>query len=329
VIHCVREWIADPPQKADESGLVFSSIPDIVPWYRGFTGKITPDSKDQGKFISSGVLLRSDEKEKKKSKNKVSITEIPIDMSIQNCYDMLTRLTHEEKKLKGFKDYSGADFPLFEIDEYTDGMLCSISNLKLTSSISTSNMVLFDKNMRIKKYQSVHDIICEFCELRLVFYQKRKKYRLEDLMYLITIAKNKERFITEVMNSTLEIHRKKEEDIYRLLEDRKYAKEPVRPVVAERNDSENSEEQLESTPTKEPNGFAYLLRLTIRSFTQEKIEELQKEIFTLESEHKKLLETKETDIWLEELLHLESVYKKWLSEINTEQKKKMKSKPNK
>lgn len=309
VIHCVREWIADPPQKLGEANLVFTSIPDIVPWYRGFTGKITPDEKDNGKFISSGVLSRSEETEKKKSKNKVAITEIPIDMSIQNCYDMLTRLTHEEKKLKGFKDYSGADFPYFEIDEYTDGMLCSISNLKLTSSISTSNMVLFDKNMRIKKYQSVHDIICEFCELRLSFYEKRKKYRLQDLMYLITIAKNKERFITEVINSTLEIHNKKEADVYRLLESRNYAKEPKR-----------------SADDKDESGFAYLLRLTIRSFTQEKIEDLQKEILTLETEHKKLLETKETDIWLQELAHLESVYKKWLSDITVEQDNKVKKK---
>jgi DNA topoisomerase-2 len=331
VIHCVKEWIADPPQKT-ESGLLFSSIPEIVPWYRGFTGRIIADEKDSTKFISSGILARpTKEDEKKKSKNKVTITEIPVDMSIQSCYDMLTHLTHEEKKLKGFKDYSGADSPLFEIDEYTDGMLCSISNLKLTSSISTSNMVLFDKNMRIKKYQSVHDIICEFCDVRLAFYQKRKKFRLEDLMYLIIIAKNKERFITEVMNSTLQIHRKKEEEIYQLLEARQYTKEPSRPsTLNDLSDNDARSDGSAVLANANEKAYSYLLRLTIRSFTQEKIEELQKEISRLEAEHKKLLETKETDIWIQELDHLESVYKVWLRDITAEQERKVKkSKPSK
>ena len=51
---------------------------------------------------------------------------------------------------------------------------------------STSNMHLYSTEGNIKKYTSVNEIIDEFYDLRLVFYQKRKHYMLHKLLYIIS-----------------------------------------------------------------------------------------------------------------------------------------------
>jgi hypothetical protein len=45
---------------------------------------------------------------------------------------------------------------------------------KLTSKINTSNMICFDFDGKIKKYNSPEEVIEEFYPRRLAFYQKRK-----------------------------------------------------------------------------------------------------------------------------------------------------------
>jgi DNA topoisomerase-2 len=45
---------------------------------------------------------------------------------------------------------------------------------KLTSKINTSNMICFDFDGKIKKYQSPEEIVEDFYPVRLALYQKRK-----------------------------------------------------------------------------------------------------------------------------------------------------------
>jgi DNA topoisomerase-2 len=45
---------------------------------------------------------------------------------------------------------------------------------KLTSKINTSNMICFDSDGKIRKYNSPEEIIDEFYPKRLAYYQKRK-----------------------------------------------------------------------------------------------------------------------------------------------------------
>lgn len=49
-----------------------------------------------------------------------------------------------------------------------------IEFFKLTSKINTSNMICFDADGKIKKYNSPEEIIEEFYPMRLAYYQKRK-----------------------------------------------------------------------------------------------------------------------------------------------------------
>lgn len=45
---------------------------------------------------------------------------------------------------------------------------------KLTSKLNTSNMICFDQDGKIKRYNSPEHIIEDFYPLRLSYYQKRK-----------------------------------------------------------------------------------------------------------------------------------------------------------
>ena len=46
--------------------------------------------------------------------------------------------------------------------------------LKLTSNLNTSNMVCFNREGKLKKYESAEEILKEFYPLRLEYYEKRK-----------------------------------------------------------------------------------------------------------------------------------------------------------
>lgn len=45
---------------------------------------------------------------------------------------------------------------------------------KLTGKVGTSNMMCFDPEGKIKKYNSPEEVIEEFYPVRLAYYQKRK-----------------------------------------------------------------------------------------------------------------------------------------------------------
>jgi DNA topoisomerase II len=45
---------------------------------------------------------------------------------------------------------------------------------RLTSKITTSNMICFDFEGKIKKYDSPEEILEDFYSMRLAYYQKRK-----------------------------------------------------------------------------------------------------------------------------------------------------------
>jgi DNA topoisomerase II len=49
-----------------------------------------------------------------------------------------------------------------------------IEFFKLTTKISTTNMICFDFEGKIKKYKSPEEIIEDFYPMRLAYYQKRK-----------------------------------------------------------------------------------------------------------------------------------------------------------
>lgn len=155
-------------------------------------------------------------------------------------------------------------------------------------------MVLFNKDGEIKKYDSVNDILDEFCKVRYEFYVKRKEYNLKILNHDLEVIKNKMRFLKEVMNESLVIKDVDEDLLVKEMSKRGYYK----------NDKNDKNEDTNYS------SYSYLLNMNIRSFTKQKLDSLQKEIDKLEIELEIMKKITPNEMWLKELEEFESEYKK-------------------
>lgn len=292
ILKCVREWIENDGNiyKEDESGDEICILDHLTPWYRDFTGEIS--RIDNKKFISYGCIKKGN-----LSKNKI-VTEIPVGMSIKKFKEICENLL-EKKSIKELKNYSSPNIPNFIITE-TDDFTCDIDSLKLYSYIHTSNMVLFDKNEKITKYEHVEHIIDDFCKIRMEYYVKRKLNMLYNLETELKFLENKHKFISDIVNEKLDIMKQEEDHVIELLKEKGYSSNP------KKIDGEGS--------------YDYLLRLQVRNLTSTKIDELYKEIEKYKSEFEYVKNTSEKQMWLKDLIEFEMEYDKWIIQMSNNQK---------
>lgn len=293
LIDAIKVWIENDGQALitdPDDNSVVSLFPTIQPWYRGFTGQIEPNGNNR--YITKGIIETSG--------NKCTVSELPIGLWTDKFKEHLEDFL-EKKEFKNIKNYSTPKKPNFVITQDKDRLACSIENLKLYSYLYTSNMVLFTKEEKIKKYDNIEQIIDYFCSIRYDFYIKRKRYTLNILEAQLKILKNKSKFIQEVIDEELIIFKVQEEEIINNLEQRGYDKD-------------------------EENGYNYLLRLQVKTFTIGKIRELQNEVTSLEQKINILKATSEKQLWLNELQEFEDQYRIFLNTIEGEKSIKKKKK---
>lgn len=63
-----------------------------------------------------------------------------------------------------------------------------IDFFKLTTKLTTSNMICFDFEGKIKKYDSPEEIIEDFYPVRLAYYQKRKVIHIPSFFFLLLLT---------------------------------------------------------------------------------------------------------------------------------------------
>jgi len=86
---------------------------------------------------------------------------------------------------------------------------------KLTTAISTSNMMLLDAQGTIKKYDSPLDVLADFCSLRLQLYKKSKLMRVTALHEEILSLKGRIKHVREV-RSTHVVFQNQLNELYKL-----------------------------------------------------------------------------------------------------------------
>ena len=261
------------------------SMIEMVPYYYGFKGSIS--KIDNTTFKTKGIY--------KIEKNKITITELPVGMWSQKYKDYIETLVidsnSKNKTSKQFIKYYNTyctdirvHFELFIDEEQIQKMNIMDWNitmtklekqLKLCSMISLKNMVLYDKNNSIKKYDSVLDIIEEYSKVRIHFYKKRKIYMITELNKKINLLDLKIRFINEFINETITVIRTKKADVYKQLSDKNYP--------------------------KIDGSYDYVLKLPIDNLTEEKIEELEKNCLKLKQDLEHLNSKTESVLWKEDL----------------------------
>ena len=154
--------------------------------------------------------------------------------------------------------------------------------LKLSTTISTSNMHMFDGDCKLHKYGSVSEIIDAFYAVRLDMYAKRKAFLVEDLRKRLVKLSNRARYILATLDGTVDLRRKSSQVVHDLL-------------VAGGYDLIDGD-------------FKYLIKMPMDSVTEENVAHILKEKETAEAELEKLIATTLEAMWLMELQTLDQVY---------------------
>jgi DNA topoisomerase-2 len=261
IIECIHKWLDN------KEGF---KLPEITPYFNGFTGKIEKIGPNKYKCIGVLAEIENDSKKKRSKSETHRIDEIPIDLSLDKMKDFLEGLL-EDKKLKSFKNYSTPNKCQFEFTP-SDIFKPTINNLNLSSDISLTNVVLFNDG-RIKKYDTLHEIFIEFCCKRYSLYERRKHKMIQSLEQTLCEEKTKHRFILDVMENRLIVFKKSETEVEEQLKKLKYNQE----------------------------FYSMLYAIQVRSFTNDHILSLEKKIKDFEKQLKELKATTIDAMWKNEL----------------------------
>ncbi|CAA0808911.1 DNA topoisomerase 2 [Striga hermonthica] len=291
------------------------------PWYKGFIGTVERSStREAGSgYTVSGIIEEVDE-------TTLRITELPIRKWNQDYKEFLESVSAQNDKSKDpfiedCRDNSGGEIVHFSVHMSTNNLLAAkqeglLKKFKLTTSISTSNMHLFDAKGVIKKYDTPEQILEEFFYIRLEFYEKRKKTLLANLELDMLKCDNKYRFIRCVVDGSIIVSNKKRADLFLELKQKGFTPFPKNKGVAEisvagaANDTEEGEESSDVAiaPGVSAGDYDYLLSLAIGTLTAEKLQELRAERDKLTQEVEELRRATVKSLWLKDLDALQSKY---------------------
>jgi DNA topoisomerase-2 len=165
--------------------------------------------------------------------------------------------------------------------------------LKLSTTVSTTNMHLFDAECKLKKYTTISEIIDAFSMVRLATYHQRKVAQIEEMERVLVKLSNKAKYIQCVLDGTIDLRRKTTEQIDTML--------------------------LEHGLVKlGDHGYDYLVKMPMVSVSTEQVDKLMKEKADTETALAILRSTTVEQIWLRELDEFEIQYDMYVSKRKTE-----------
>jgi DNA topoisomerase-2 len=276
------------------SKLATDSI-EFIPYYEGFKGTIHKIAEQ--KYLIKGVYEKIGE-------DKIHITELPVGSwtmpyttFLESLMDGNTVDKSGKKIPPSIKDFTSVctevsiDFTvvfpkdkLAELEKSRDANGCNGVEkiLKLFTTVSTTNMHMFDSNIKLHKYNNVEEIIEDFYNIRLSTYQKRKDYLVADMEKKLVKLSNRARYIQETLAGNIDLRRKTAEQVNSLLTNMNFA--------------------------FYDDDFKYLIKMPMDSVTQENVENIMKEKADTEMELSTLKATSLEKMWTKELDELEKQY---------------------
>jgi DNA topoisomerase-2 len=301
-------WMTDVPQfnprDIIENILLFlESKPlfKMIPWYRGYKGTISY-CESSGRFNVTGSYSRI-------GTSRVVITEIPVGnyretMSYTDYKNYIESLISDDQNPDGILKDSEVlitDKTIKCTVEFKEPITMSVpeleKKLRLCSTINLSNLHLFDEKGIMTKYNSVEDILAEYCKTRLFYYQKRKEHLIEVWEKELKITTEKIRFILYIndLSHELKLSGKRKSEIEELL---------TRYDFLLIDDS-----------------FSYLTKMPIYSLSLEKCEKLENKKIELMNSIDHLKQQSEKDLWKEDInkmaLELNIYEKTWEENYST------------
>ena len=274
---------------------------NFFPYYEGFTGEI--ERIGDTKFVFKGKYEKIDT-------DKIKVTELPVGYWTEDFKELLNELQNDKDKdgkkvtsiIKDvFENYT--DTTIEFVITFSKGKLQELETgkgeygsngveklLKLYSTSSTTNMNLFNSEDKLKKYESVEEIIDDYYEIRFEYYEDRKEYIINALEKEIIILSNKVKYIKEILDETIDLRKKKKQEIIDMLITKQY-------YMIE-DDKE----------------FKYLVKMPMDSVSEENVEKMLNEHKEKANELERIKSTTIEEMWLSELEVLENEYKEYQKE---------------
>ncbi len=318
----------------------------MKPYYKNFKGNI--GRLDDTHFIISGEISLIEDENDNKNDYTIEISELPIGTWTQVYKETVLEqyLTGPETSTKS-NDSNGKsqqstplinDYKEYHTDctvrflvkmsktQYQNAMN-QHGNLhkffKLQKSTALTNMVLFDSNGCLKKYESPLEILSEFYLVRFKFYQNRKEY-LENMLGAESCKlDNIARFILEKIEGKIKVENLKKIDLIKLLSDRGYQSDPVRKwketITKEKGylhdggsaaQSEDAHGVENDNDNQSSLDYNYLLSMPLWNLTLEKKEEIIKQQKAKANELKDLQMKTVEQLWLDDLNEFKIEYEK-------------------
>lgn len=280
-----------------QSDLAFPLEP-LVPYYEGFKGTVKQVEAD--KYLIKGLYTRS-------GPDTITISELPVGKWTMPYNKMLEEMmdgtTDKDGKkvaplIKDFTNMStevlvnfSVVFPKGKLDDLVqqidgDGIDGVEKMMKLTTTIKTSNIHMFNDERKLKKYGDVNELIDDYYVVRLRAYGKRKDYLLDALAKRAQMLSNKARYIEYNLNDKIDLRRKTADAVTTLLE-------------------RNSFDKMATCGDPD---YKYLIKMPMDSVTNENVEKLRKERDDALRELDVLRGTTLEQMWLRELNILETKY---------------------
>lgn len=275
----------------------FEDNRDFVPYYEGFTGSIA--KIDNGKFIVRGryEIIGTD---------KVRITELPVGLWTDDFKEYIEKLTDSTDKngkkitpiVKDYDDMSKdttVDITITlakgmletlksKVIDTTTGVTELEKTLKLYTTMTTTNMHLFDAHDKLRKYVSPNDIIHDYFDTRMRLYVERKEFMINQLERELLVLSNKHRYILGTLDGEIDLRRKKRSEITEMLRCKKF------DILDDDED------------------YKYLTKMSMDSVTEENVEKLSRQHNDKKHELEILKETTTEQMWSKELDELYTEY---------------------
>jgi DNA topoisomerase II len=265
---------------------------EFVPYYEGFKGNVR--KIEANKFLVKGCYEVIND-------NSIRITELPVGTWTMSYTTFLESLMdgvdkNGKKSAPLIRDFTSLStevhvdftitFPrgkmmelMSEGDEFVNGLEKA---LKLSTTISTSNIHMFDGQRQLHKYRTVEEIIDGYMEIRYSMYEKRKAHMIDNLTRRLQKLSNKAKYIQQTLSGEVDLRKKSAIQVEELMT--KYEFDKI------------------------DGDFKYLIKMPMDSVTEENVAHIMKERDDATKELEVLTKTTINKMWLCDLAVFEKQY---------------------
>jgi len=237
----------------------------ILPYFKGYRGTV----KQEGSIVYMYGVFEI-------KKDIIYIREIPLKFSMETYKNQLEQW-RTDGFITDFNNYGGSDDFYFTVKGYNEEKFKgqpSYETLLLKETLKRETINLLDEtHSKVLSFDNIYELLSYYSKLRLKKYEERRQTRITHLKDKYPLEKLRYKFVLEVIEGTLKVSHRDEGELFLEMDERGY-----------------------------PHDF---LNMSIRSFTKQKLAELQNIMQKIEDELAYLMKMTDVMLWRKELMELE------------------------